>query len=96
MSRNFRERSDCSAGVDQIPVKFDKLVSEHIAGPFTHIINTCITSSTFPRTWKTARVLPIPKTDHPQNEKDYRPVSILLAISNVFGRLVLKTINFPH
>ena len=43
-------RSDCSTGVDQIPVKFDKLVSEHIAGPLTHIINTCITSSSFPRT----------------------------------------------
>ena len=43
-------RSDCSTGVDQIPVKFVKLVSEHLASPLTHIINACITSSTFPRT----------------------------------------------
>ena len=71
-------------------VKFVKLVSEHLAGPLTHIINACITSSTFPRTWKTARLSPIPKTDHPQNEKDYRPVSILPALSKVFERLVLK------
>ena len=28
-------RSDCSTGVDQIPVKFVKLVSEPIAGPLT-------------------------------------------------------------
>ena len=83
-------RLDCSTGVDQIPVKFVKLVSEHIAGPLTRIIKTCITSSTFPRTCETARVSPIPKTDHPQSEKDYRPVSILPAISKAFERLVLK------
>ena len=83
-------RSDCSTGVDQIPVKFVKLVSEQLAGPLTHIINTCITSSTFPRIWKTARLTPINKTDHPQNETDYRPVSILPALSKVFERLVLK------
>ena len=35
-------RSDYSTGDDQIPVKFVKLVSEHIAGPLTHIINACI------------------------------------------------------
>ena len=28
-------RSDCSTGVDQIPVKFVNLVSEHIAGPLS-------------------------------------------------------------
>ena len=28
-------RSDCSTGVDQIPVKFVKLISEHIAGPLS-------------------------------------------------------------
>ena len=83
-------RSDCSTGVDQIPVKFVKLVSEQLAGPLTHIINTCITSSTFPRIWKTVRLTPIPKTDHPQNEKDFLPVSILPALSKVFERLVLK------
>ena len=73
--------SDCSTGVDQIPVKFVKLVSEQLAGPLTHISNACITSSTFPRIWKTARLTAaaIPKTDHPQNEKDYRPVSLLPA-----------------
>ena len=28
-------RSDCSTGVDQIPVKFVKLISEHISGPLS-------------------------------------------------------------
>ena len=79
-----------ATGVDQIPVKFVKLVSEYIASPLTHIINTCVTYSTFPPTWKTARVSPIPKADYPQSEKDYRPGSILPALLKAFERLVLK------
>lgn len=77
-------RSDCSTGVDQIPVKFVKLVSAH---PLTHIINACITSSMFPRTWKTACLSPIPKTDHQDLTRDE---TILPAFSKVFERLVLK------
>ena len=32
-------RSDTSTGIDQIPVKFVKLVKVHISAPLTHIIN---------------------------------------------------------
>ena len=60
-----RLRSDCSTGVDQIPVKFVKLASDYLSGPLTYIINSCINTSSFPKTWKTARVSPIPKVDNP-------------------------------
>jgi hypothetical protein len=80
--------SDTSTGFDQIPVKFIKLVSTDLVGPLTYIINTCIDSSLFPRTWKTARVSPIPKINNPTCEKDYRPISILPALSKIFERLV--------
>jgi hypothetical protein len=83
-----RLRSDTSTGFDQIPVKFIKLVSTDLVGPLTYIINTCIDSSLFPRTWKTARVSPIPKINNPTCEKDYRPISILPALSKIFERLV--------
>ena len=72
-------RSDCSTGVNQIPV-----------GPLTHIINVCISTSHIPRIWKTARITPIPKSDDLAGDWDYRPVSILPALSVVFERLVLK------
>ena len=35
MKEIYHLRSDCSTGVDQIPVKFVKLVSEHIGGPLS-------------------------------------------------------------
>ncbi len=83
-------RMDCSTGVDQIPVKFIKLVAEDLAGPLTYIINTCIESSFFPQIWKTARISPIPKLLHPKDETDYRPISILPALSKVYERIVLQ------
>ena len=50
----------------------------------------CISNSQFPRFWKTARISPVPKIDNPKQNADYRPVSILPALSKVFERLVLK------
>ena len=44
------------------------------------------------KTWKTARVSPIPKVDNPLSEKDYRPVSILPSLSKIFERLVFNQI----
>ena len=40
--------------------------------------------------WKTARISPMPKIDHPKSEDDFRPISILLAMSKIFERIVLK------
>ena len=45
-----RLRSDCSTGIDQIPVKFVKLARDYLAGPLTYIINSCINISLFPKT----------------------------------------------
>ena len=87
-----RLRSDCSTGVDQIPVKFVKLASDYLSGPLTYIINSCINTSSFPKTWKTTRVSPIPKVNNLGSEKDYSPVSILPSPSKIFERLVLNQI----
>ena len=87
-----RLRSDCSTGIDQIPVKFIKLASDCLSGALTFIINSCINTSSFPKTWKTARVSPFPKVDNPVNEKYYYPVSIRPSLSKIFERLVLHQI----
>ena len=78
-------RSDCSTGVDQIPVKYVKQVGDFPTGPLAHIINVCISNSQFPRIWKTARISPVPEVDNPKQDADYRPVSILLALFKVFA-----------
>ncbi|CAB4002145.1 Hypothetical predicted protein, partial [Paramuricea clavata] len=83
-------RSDCSTGTDQIPVKYIKLAADWIASPLTHIINHYISNNSFPKIWKLARVSPIPKTDHPVELDDFRPIAILPALSKIYEHLVLK------
>ena len=83
-------RSDSSTGADQIPVRFIKSVANDLASPLAHIINACIEMSTFPSLWKIARISPIPKVESPFGENDFRPVSILPALSKIFERLVLR------
>jgi hypothetical protein len=70
-----------SVGLDEIPLKFLKLFI-HVVLPFiTYIFNSAITSGTFPAAWKVSRVVPIAKIFDPLEPNDYRPVSILPALS---------------
>ena len=87
--KNFKTlRSDRSTGADQIPTTFIKLAADHLAGPLTRIINSCITEAYFPKLWKIARVSPIPKVDNPSTNDELRPISILPVLPRVFERLV--------
>ena len=83
-------KTDCSTGADNIPFRFVKPIIEYICSPLTHIINSHIAANSFPRSWKIARVVPINKNDQPMNVSDYRPISILPALSKIFERIVLK------
>jgi retron-type reverse transcriptase len=65
-------------------------VIEYIVSPLTHIINSCIKNNIFPQTWKVSRISPIPKTDNPSENNDYRPVAILPILSKVYESLVLR------
>ena len=76
-------RSHCSTGPENIPTN---LVSNHLASPLTHIINTYISKLAFPTLWKTARISPIPKVGEPQANDNFLPVSNLPVLSKVYER----------
>ena len=80
--------SDSPTGPDQLPARFVKLATDHLAGPLSTKINNCITKSYFPRAWKIARISPIPKVDTPMIEDHLRPVSILPVLSKAYEKLV--------
>ena len=83
-------QNDSSTGPDQIPTRYIEPVADIIAAPLTYIINTCIQANTFPEAWKIWRISPMPKTEAPKNNDDFRPIAILPVLSKIYERLVLK------
>lgn len=81
-------RSDCSSGYDAIPVQLIKRVANLLASPLTHLINSGIENQMFHKAWKIGKISPIPKSDNPTSNDDYRPITVLPILSKVYERLV--------
>jgi Reverse transcriptase (RNA-dependent DNA polymerase) len=56
--------------------------------PLTHIFNTSISSKTFPGAWKISKIVPVAKSKDPSRLKNYRPISILPALSNALEKIM--------
>ena len=54
----------------------------------THIINLSIKSKSFPSIWKKGKVTPIFKVGNNTMPRNYRPITILCAVSKVLERIV--------
>ena len=76
-----------ACGVDNISSFFLKLSIEYIAPPITHIVNASFKYNHFPDRWKHAIIKPIPKTDNPNCPSDFRPISLLPAISKIIEKV---------
>lgn len=57
--------------------------------PFiTHIVNCCLAQSYFPKAWKNANVLPLPKKKCPTEFEHLRSISVLPTFSKVLERVM--------
>lgn len=84
-----------SCGLDGIPVYVLKFAAEHLCQPLSHIINECFTSQVFPSDLKKAKVVPVYKKGNRRVSSNYRPVSLLSAVSKVFERAIYnRLMNF--
>ena len=77
-----------SYGPDLIHPRFLKDAKLYILAPLTHIINLSIMQDCIPDNMKIARVVPIFKGGDPKIMGNYRPISILPAISKLLERCV--------
>ena len=75
---------------------FPKLVNRAapaLALPLTHIYNSISLSQSWPDTWKTEFVTPIPKSSMPQSPGDLRNISCTQLFSKVYESFILKWLN---
>ena len=77
-----------ATGFDHIHAKLLKVSADIIAPSLTAQINNNIATSCFPTELKTAQVIPVYKKKDPLDKANYRPVSILPALSKIFERIL--------
>ncbi len=80
-------------GHDKISAKILKTASPVIAYPISDIFNSCVDTSVFPSACKKAEVTPGFKSGEDTDEANYRPLSVLPAVSKVIEDLMLSQID---
>ena len=71
-------------GIDEIPSRFLKDGAEILAKPISDIINLSIKLSNFPDKCKIAKLIPLFKKGSKTDPKNYRPISLLPLLSNIW------------
>ena len=79
-----------SSGHDGISARFIKRMLDTITPSLTHIINQSLSTGIFPDRLKIAKVIPLFKKGDEHILDNYRPISLLPAISKVFEKIVFN------
>jgi hypothetical protein len=91
----IKDLKNTSPGWDNISPSVIKDSVHIIVGPLVHIINLSLSSGTFPKELKIAKVLPLFKSGDASFFNNYRPVSVLPVVSKVFNKIYFAhLINF--
>ena len=77
-----------STGCDELSMKLLKRIKLIVCDPLALIINQSLNTGIFPKQLKLAKVLPLFKKDDKTIIDNYRPISLLPAISKIFERVV--------
>ena len=91
-------KANNSEGVDGISVNLLKAIKYETSKAITHIINQSLHTGIFPDKLKLAKVIPVFKKGDRTKLDNYRPISILPAISKIFERAIFDQlyIHFTH
>jgi hypothetical protein len=75
-------------GYNEISPRVIKMVARDILGPLSCLFNCCIRGGHYPGFFKVARVRPVFKSEDPTELSNYRPISVLPVLSQVFKRVL--------
>ena len=88
---NLKQKLSC--GHDGISSRLLKASKTVVCKPLTLIINQTLTSGIFPDTLKIVKIIPLFKKGDKTLLENYRPISILPAISKIFERIMFNQIH---
>lgn len=83
-----------STAADGLSSKIVKHLKHELSDPLCVVINQCLRKGIFPDALKVARVKPLFKKGSQLLVDNYRPISILPALSKIFEKSILKQLDF--
>ena len=86
------QKPKLSCSIDTINNKLVKNCCKGLSVPMTEIINRSIQDGCVPQAYKKARLIPLYKKGSAGEFGNYRPVSLLSALSKIFEKVVCKQI----
>ena len=88
-------KTKCTIGFDSLSTKLIQQTIGEIIIPFRHIINQSFVTGVVPENLKVAKVIPIYKSGNKNVCNNYRPISILPALSKIMGKIVCnRLVNY--
>lgn len=81
-------KSNSAPGWDNVSTRFLKLANELVVPVISHLANLCFEHGIFPAALKKAIITPVYKNGDKSEVSNYRPISVLTAISKVLEKLV--------
>jgi hypothetical protein len=83
-----------ACGLDGIPNECLRLLPRRPLVHLTHLINHCLRLSHFPKPWKEAKIITLPKPGKdPKFPQNLRPISLLSTTGKLFERVILKIVQ---
>ena len=82
-----------SSGLNNISSFVVKEVFSILISQLTHLFNLTIRTSIFPKAWKEALVIPIPKSGNAKHVQNYRPISLLPLPGKLLEKLIHSQIS---
>ena len=89
----FTLLKNSAPGWDELSKPVIKSILPFILPSLTHIINTSLVTGEIPVALKTARVIPLYKSENNHFFNNYRPISILPILSKILERIMHKRIG---
>ena len=86
-------QSKSSMGHDNMSTNFLKQIAPYILFPLKLIFNQIVEQGTFPKLLKIAKIIPIYKKDEKNVFNNYRPISLLPAISKLYEKIMASQIK---